>query len=225
MGILDRLTTVVKSNLNALLDKAEDPEKILNQLIFDMREQLNEAKKEVAVAIADEKRLEKQYEAEQAAAADWERRAMLAVEKGDDTLAREALRRKGEHDTLVAQYKVQWDQQKESTEKLRSALVMLNNKIEEAMRRKNLLIARQKRSEAQKKIQQTMSGLSDRSAFEAFERMSAKVDRIESEAEAAVEVTEELEGGEIEKKFKALEGGGHVDDALAALKAKMGKSS
>ncbi len=98
MGILDRVTTVLKSNLNALINKAEDPEKMLDQVLIQMREQLGEAKREVAVAIADEKRLGAQLEAELEQVREWEQRATLAVQKGDDELAREALRRKAEHE-------------------------------------------------------------------------------------------------------------------------------
>ncbi len=223
MGIIDRIATVLKSNINDLINRAEDPEKMLNQLMFDLREQLAQAKKEVAVALADEKRLQKQYEAELDQAAQWEKRAVLAVQKGEDELAKEALRRKKEHETLANQYKVQWEQQKESADRLKEALLTLNRKIEEASRKKNLLIARQKRAQAQQHIHQTMSKLADTSAFETFDRMAAKVDRMESEAAAVAELSADLSGETIEKRFAELETSS-VDDDLAALKAKLGKT-
>ncbi|RMF90103.1 MAG: PspA/IM30 family protein [Nitrospinota bacterium] len=223
MGIFDRITTVIKSNINDLINRAEDPEKMLNQMMIDLREQLAQAKREVAVAIADEKRLQKLYEAEADQAAQWEKRAMLAVEKGDDALAREALTRKKEHENLANQYKKQWEQQKASTENLKNALRTLNRKIEEASRKKNLLVARQKRAKAQKHIHETMSRLADTSAFETFDRMAAKVDQMEAEAEAAVEIEADLGGEDLEKRFAELETGS-VDAELAALKAKMGKT-
>lgn len=104
MGIFSRLGTLLKSNINDLISKAEDPEKILNQLILDMQDQLVEAKKQVAVSIADEKRLKKQLESELAKSREWEKKAMMAVRAGKDGLAREALMRKQEHDNLASEY-------------------------------------------------------------------------------------------------------------------------
>src|SRR5688572_4583055 len=194
MGIFARLATLIKSNLNDLISRSEDPEKMLNQVVLDMQNQLVEAKKQVAVSIADEKRLAKQAEQEAANAAEWERRAMLAIKAGDDNLAKEALQRKKEHDTLAATLKDQWSKQKHAVESLKSALRMLNAKIEEAKRKKNVLIARKKRAEAQKAIQETMSGLNNASAFETFDRMSQKIDQIEAEAEASTEIAEQYTG-------------------------------
>jgi phage shock protein A len=223
MGLLERMATVIKSNLNSLINKAEDPEKMLDQVMMQMREQLAEAKREVAVTIADEKRLGTQLEAELEQVREWEQRAMLAVQKSDDELAREALRRKADHEQIAIGYKKQWDAQKASTENLKNALRGLSQKIEEAARKKNLLIARQKRAEAQKHIHEVMTGLTDSSAFETFDRMAAKVDQLEAQAGAAVEISQELSGEALEQRFKALEGAGNVDQELNALKAKVQK--
>ena len=158
MGIFARLARLIKSNLNDLISRSEDPEKMLNQIVIDMSAQLIEAKKQVASSIADEKRLAKQAEQEAATAAEWERRAMMAVRAADDNLAKEGLARKKEHEQLAEQYKLQWQKQKQAVDSLKLALRALNSKIEEAKRKKNLLIARKKRAEAQKQIQETMSG-------------------------------------------------------------------
>src|SRR5689334_4260319 len=222
MGIFARLATLIKSNLNDLISRSEDPEKMLNQVVIDMANQLIEAKKQVAISIADEKRLAKQAEQEAAAAAEWERRAMLAIKAGDDNLAKEALARKKEHDTLAATYKEQWQKQKQAVEQLKTALRLLNNKIEEAKRKKNVLIARKKRAEAQKAIQETMSGLNNASAFETFERMSEKIDKIEAEAEATGELAEQYTGDSLAHKFAQMEVNAGAEDDLAALKRKMG---
>ena len=131
--------------------------------------------------------------------------------------------RKQEHETISAQFHQQWVAQKAAVEKLKDALRLLANKIEEAKRKKNILIARQKRAEAQRAIQDTMRGLSDTSAFDTFERMAQRVDQIEAEAEASTELGGELTGDTLQQKFKALEGGGAgADLALSELKAKMG---
>ncbi|GAB4520219.1 MAG: PspA/IM30 family protein [Haliangiales bacterium] len=225
MGIFSKLGTLIKSNINDLITKAEDPEKMLNQVLLDMQQQLVEAKKSVAVAIADEKKLQKQYNAELEKAKEWERKAMVAVRAGDDGLARQALTRKQEHETVSSQFQKQWLAQKQAVDKLKDALRLLNNKIEEAKRKKNILVARKKRAEAHNQIAQTMHGLSNTSAFDTFDRMSERIDMLEAEAEASSELAGELSGDELESKFLELEagdGGGGDDDALLELKAKMG---
>ena len=222
MGIFSRLGTLFKSNINDMISNSEDPEKMLNQVLVDMKKNLIEAKKQVAVSIADEKRLKKQYEEEQVKGKDWERKAMMAVRAGDDALAREALARKGEHDGSSKTLGEQWSKHKGQVDKLKDTLRSLNSKIEEAKRKKHILVARKKRAEAQKTIQATMSGLSDTSAFETFDRMSQKIDQLEAEAEAGEEVAEQLTGGDLERKFEALESGAGADQALLELKAKMG---
>jgi phage shock protein A len=222
MGIFSRIGTLIKSNINDIISKAEDPEKMLNQVLVDMKTNLNEAKKQVAVSIADEKRLKKQYEDEDGKAKDWERKAMMAVRANDDVLAREVLARKGEHDEHAGVLKKQWEIQRDAVEKLKDRLRALNNKIEEAKRKKNILIARKKRAEAQKTIHETMSGLKDTSAFETFDRMTAKIDQLEAEADAGAEIAGQLTGDTLEQKFDRLEAGAGADHALAELKAKMG---
>lgn len=222
MGIFSRLAALIKSNLNDLISRSEDPEKMLNQIVLDMSTQLNEAKKQVAVAIADEKRLLKQVEQERANAAEWERRAMMAVRASDDALAKEALTRKKEADTLSEQYLQQWQKQKAAVDQLKLALRALNNKIEEAKRKKGLLIARKKRAEAQKAIQETMTGLKSASAFEAFDNMAQKIEQIEAEAEAGAELSEEYTGDVLAQKFQHLEVTTGADEDLLSLKRKMG---
>jgi phage shock protein A len=222
MGIFSRLAQLIKSNLNDLISRSEDPEKMLNQVVLEMSNQLVEAKKQVAASIADEKRLQKQLEQELANAQEWERKAMMALRAGNEGLAKEALARKREHDELAATYKDQWQKQNAAVEQLKKALRLLNDKIEEAKRKKNVLIARKKRAEAQRAIQDTMSGLRDQSAFETFDRMAAKVDQIEAEAEAGAELADEYSGDSLAHKFKELEGSHGGDEDLVALKRKMG---
>jgi phage shock protein A len=222
MGIFARLARLIKSNLNDLISRSEEPEKMLNQIVIDMNTQLIEAKKQVATSIADEKRLAKQAEQEAATAAEWERRAMMAVRASDDNLAKEALARKKEHDVLAEQYRQQWQKQKQAVDQLKLALRALNHKIEEAKRKKNLLIARKKRAEAQKAIQATMSGMRNASAFEAFDQMAEKIEQLEAEAEAGAELSEEYTGDVLAHKFAALEASAGAEEDLVALKRKMG---
>jgi phage shock protein A len=223
MGLFSRLGTLLKANINDLISRAEDPEKILEQLILDMRDQLVAAKKHVAVAIADEKRLKKDLDNNLHMASEWEKKAMMAIRAGKEGLAKEALARKAEYDTLAAEFQKQWEIQKAGADKLRNALHALNNKIEEAKRKKNLLIARQQRAKAQEQIHKTMSSLADNDAFSAFDRMSEKIEKQEAEAAAMEELSSQ--SYDLDSKFKDLEANEGADDALAALKAKMGLSS
>ncbi|HUI69503.1 MAG TPA: PspA/IM30 family protein [Spirochaetia bacterium] len=224
MGILDRIRTVLKSNINALISKAEDPEKMLNQLIIDMNEQLLEAKKQVAMSIADEKKLERQMLENKGQAEDWEKKAMLAVRAGKDDLAKEALLRKQEYEGYATSFQKEYESQHASVDQLKDALRQLAGKIDEASRKKNLLIARAKRAEAQKQIQQTMGSLTAGSSFDTFDRMAEKVDQIEAEADAMKELSSVTEDQKLEDKFKELESSdSSADKLLEDLKAKMGQ--
>lgn len=225
MGIFDRLSTVIKSNINDLISSAENPEKMLNQIIVDMREQLAKAKQQVAAAIADEKRLRDQADAEYRLAQDWEKRAMLAVQENRDDLARQALVRFNEHAEHARQLQSTWESHHMETDALKASLRDLNDKIEEAKRKKNLLIARQRRAQAQKRISETMSGLSEKSAFEAFARMEERIDSAERQLRAAAEIDEEFTGDKLSNEFRQLERGAvsvSADMQLLELKQKMG---
>ena len=152
MGIFSRMVTLIKSNINDLIDKAEDPEKMLNQLILEMQEQYTEAKKQIAQAIADEKKLERQYNEQLKLQEEWEQKAELAVSQQNDELALKAIKRKNEHQKLAEDYKMHLDKQREVTEKLKNSLVELNNKIEEAKRKRELLLARAKRAKLKNQL-------------------------------------------------------------------------
>ena len=222
MGIFARLAQLIQSNINDLISRAEDPEKMLNQIVADMSNQLAEATKQVAVAISDEKRLAKQVEQETHNVAEWQRRAEMAIRAGNDDLAREALARRKEHDQLREGFHQQWTKQKAAVDQLKKALRLLNNKIEEAKRKKNLLIAQKQRAEAQKAIAKAMGGARDNSAFETFDRMADKIGRMEAEAEASAELADEYSGDSLRSKFDELEQTAGADMELLALKQQMG---
>lgn len=223
MGIFDRLKTVVSSNINDMISKAENPEKMLNQLVIDMNQQMIESKKAVAIAIADEKKLEREVLEQKRLAEDWERKAVIAVKAARDDLAKEALLRKQEAENYYLQLKPQWEAQKVSVEKLKDTLRQLQNKIDEASRKKNILLARAKRAEAQEKITKTMSSISgNTSAFDTFDRMAKKVDELEARADASVELADLSKSTSLEKEFAKLESSGAGGDLLLEeLKRKM----
>ena len=222
MGLFDRLSALLRSNINDLISRAENPEKMLNQLIVDMKTQLAKAKQQVASAIADEKKLQNDAETMKKQAEDWERRAMLAVQEGRDDMAKQALGRYNEQLQGAQQLHETWLKHKAETDALKLSLRQLNDKIEEAKRKKNILVARAKRAEAQQRIQETMSGMSDKSAFESFERMTEKIEASERRALAAAELNEEVSGDRLAQQFEALEYKGSSDQQLIELKQRMG---
>ena len=221
MSVLSRISTVFKANVNDALNNAEDPEKVLNQLTVEMHAQLVDTKQKVAAAIADEKRLQRQYQETTEESKQWEEKATVAIQKERDDLAREALARRNEAQQLAREYKAQWDKQQQAVDQLKEHLSDLERKIGEANRKKHLLIARQKRAKAQKAIHETMSGMKDSSAFDTFDRMEQKVGDMEARADAAAEMAD-FEKDSLEDEFAALEKTGNVEDDLAALKAKVG---
>jgi phage shock protein A len=223
VGIFDRLKTVISSNINDLINKAENPEKMLNQLIVDMNQQMLESKKSVAMAIADEKKLERELLEQKRLSSEWERKAIIAVKANRDDLAKEALGRKQEAENYYLQLKPQWDSQKAAVEKLKDTLRQLQNKIDEASRKKNILVARAKRAEAQEKIHKTMSSISgSTSAFDTFDRMAKKVDELEARADAQGELADLSQSASLENEFAKLESSGAGSDLLLEeLKRKM----
>jgi phage shock protein A len=150
---------------------------------------------------------------------------MLAIKEGRDDLAKQALMRQGEHVSHGQQLEQTWEAHRLETEKLKNSLRDLNDKIEEAKRKKNLLVARQRRAQAQKRIAETMSSLSEKSAFEAFARMEERIENNERQLKASIEIEEEFTGDRLAQDFKQLEKGAasaSVDVQLLALKQKMG---
>ena len=223
MGLFQRITDVLRSNINDLISRAEDPEKMLNAAIEEMQRQILEAKSRVAMSIADEKRLAKQYESERNKVQDWEKKAMAAVRASRDDLAREALARKKEHAAATEQYEAQLDNQRIAVDELKKALAALTSKLEETRRKRTLLLARAKRAEAQKHLATTLSATNDNSAAERLERLEARVERVEAEAEASWEVAAIAAGEadvDLARQIEAL-GVPSMDDELLALKSRV----
>lgn len=217
MGLFDRISRVVRSNVNDLVNKAEDPEKILEQSIIDMSEDLVQLRQAVAKTIATQKRTQQQYEQAQNQVNTWTSRAQLALQKGDESLAREALSRKKTHAETAAMLKAQLDPQTAQVDTLKRSLVQLESKISEAKTKKNMLKARMQAAKAQEQLQSQVSSLNTSSSMAAFERMEEKV----LEAEARSQAAGELAGADLESQFAMLESGSDVEDELAAMKAQL----
>lgn len=217
MGLFDRVSRVVRANMNDLVSKAEDPEKILEQTIIDMQEDLVQLRQAVASAIASQKRTQQQHNQAQNESNEWQRRAQLALQKGDENLAREALVRKKTHAETAASLKGQLDQQTGMVDNLKRNLIALEGKISEAKTKKDMLKARASAAKANEQLQSTVGRLGTSSAMSAFERMEDKVLQMEARSQAAAE----LAGADLESQFAMLESGSDVDDELAAMKAQL----
>lgn len=225
MGIFERLTTVIKSNINDMIDKAEDPEKMLKQLMIDMEKDLIEVRKEVALAIQTEKRLHQQYSQNAKQADGWEEKATLALKSGREDLAREALTRRNTYQQTAEGFKSQWESQNANVEVLKKQLGQLEGKINEARIKKDLLVARSRQAKAQKQIHQTMGKMGTSRAMSAFARMEDKVMEKEALAAAYGDMSLLDAGNSLEDQFAQLSAGSGVDDDLAALKAKLDSGS
>jgi phage shock protein A len=216
MGLFDRIGRVVRANLNSFISSAEDPEKILEQTVLDMQNDLIQLRQAVAQAIATQKRTERQAGQSLATAEEWYRRAQLALQKGDDNLAREALtRRKSYQDTAEA-LQSQINQHSSIVLQLKQNMVKLESKLADAKTKKDMYIARARSAKASEKLNEMMGRVGAGSAMAAFERMEEKVLQLEARSEAIAE----LSGNTLENQFKALENDdGEIDEELAALKA------
>ena len=216
MGLLDRVSTLVRANLNDLLDRAEDPEKVIKQLLIDMNNQLIQVKTQVAAAIADEKKLYARYQEAQTQADEWQRKAELAVEKGDDDLAKQALARRNSYAQTAQGFQEQWQAQSAQVQTLKDALRTLESKIGEAETKKDLLIARSRRAKAEEQVHRTIGNIRGVGALSDFERLEDKVEQQEARAAAYTELSTDT----LETKFATLEQESEVDRQLAELKAR-----
>lgn len=219
MSIFERITNLAKANINDIIDKAEDPEKIAKQVIYDLEEAFKEATAGVAAAIMEEKKLLTLMTQSKEESLKWEKRAMAAIEKGDDALAKEALKRRISFEDDSKRYESEHENRLDLVRELKESLRMLEDKIDEAKRRRDALIARSKSAEAQVKIAKTLSGASQTDPMEALKRMEEKV----MHTEAQVEAYAELKSESVESKFKKLESEDTLENELAALKSKMNK--
>lgn len=215
MGLIDRLLRIIRANFSSLVSKAEDPEKILEQAVEDMQQDLIALRQAVAGAIATQKRTERQASQAEATAQEWFNRAQLALSKGDENLAREALTRRKSYQETATAMQSQLSQQAGVVTKLKDNMRSLESKISEAKTKKDLFIARARSAQASQKIQEMLGNVGTSSALGAFEKMEEKVMQLEAQSEAL----EELGSNELEKRYAALEAGDEIDAELAALKA------
>jgi len=217
MGLLDRIGRLIRANVNSLVGQAEDPEKILEQTVLDMQEDLIRLRQAVAQAIATQKRTERQCQQATSTAQEWYQRAQLALQKGDDGLAREALtRRKTYQDTATA-LKTQVEQQKTIVTQMKQNMLALESKLAEAKTKKDMYIARARSAKASERLNEMMGKVGTTGAMAAFERMEEKVLQLEARSEAIAE----LNTDSLEQQFTALESGNNVDAELEALKAQL----
>ena len=206
MGILTRIFNLFRATTSDLLDKAEDPEKMIKQMISDLEAQKKKAKEQMTEALALQKRLERDTEKEHQQAEKWEHKAILAVQNEKDDLAKEALTRKNEHLRRALDFEKQLEMHQNNADSLKESYQKMENKIDEIKRKQGLLSVKQKQAEAQEKIYKTIEGLGDTSGImDTIERAEEKVENLQARAEAYQEISMESDQESLEKKFKELE--------------------
>ncbi|MDP5338466.1 MAG: PspA/IM30 family protein [Nodularia sp. (in: cyanobacteria)] len=217
MEFIKRILRIIRANINSLIGNAEDPEKILQQAVLEMQENVVRLRQGVAQAIATQKRTERQAQAAKSTSEEWYRRAQLALQQGNEVLAREALtKRKAYQETSTSLFS-QIDQQNEVVARLKKDMRSLELKMSEAKTKKDMYIARARSAEASVRLQDMLDSSSATSSLNAFERMEDKVLQIEAQSEAiALLGTDDLQ-----KQFDSLEGAGDIDAELAAMKGQV----
>ena len=206
MGILTRIFNLFRATTSDLLDKAEDPEKMIKQMISDLEVQKKKAKEQMTEALALQKRLERDTEKEHQEAEKWEQKAILAVQNEKDDLAKEALTRKNEHLRRALDFEKQLEMHQNNADSLKESYQTMEDKIDEIKRKQGLLSVKQKQAEAQEKIFKTIEGLGDTSGImDTIERAEEKVENLQARAEAYQEISMESDQESLEKKFKELE--------------------
>ena len=218
MALLERVATLVRANLNDIIDKAEEPEKMIKQVILDMQNQLLQVKTQVAIAIADQHLLEKKQKENQDKSAEWVRKAELAVDKKEDDLARAAIERSLSYKSLAGNFADQVADQTMQVENLKSALRKLEQKLAEAQAKSEVLIAQHRRARALNKAGDAQLAMGRPSSADAFDRMKGKVQRDEALSQAKAE----LNGDSMEDRLASLEKQEEVTRLLDELKARRG---
>jgi phage shock protein A len=216
MALLERVSTLIRANLNDLIDKAEHPEKMIKQVILDMQNQLLQVKTQVAIAIADQHLLEKKQKENEEKTAEWIRKAELAVAKKEDDLARAALHRVESYRELTGSFTQQVADQKTQAENLKTALRQLEQKLTEANAKADLLIAQHRRARAVGKAHDARTAIGDHSKSAAFDRMKHKI----AHNEAVSQAKSELGAEDVEDRFVAIEKADRIEQLLAEMKSK-----
>lgn len=216
MGLLERVGTLIRANLNDMIDRAEDPEKMIKQVMMDMENQYLQVKTQVAVSIADQHMLEKKLRENEDSGKDWMRKAEVAVDKKEDDLARAALDRYHTSQRLALSYREQVDDQKAQVDALKSALQKLEQKLEEAKSKRDLLLARHRRSVALGKAAHAQTLLGDDSKSATFDRLKDRVHHTEAVATAEVELLTD----DVGEKLTRLDRDNEVERLLNDLKSR-----
>jgi phage shock protein A len=216
MGLLERVSTLMRANLNDMIDRAEDPDKMIKQVILDMENQYLQVKTQVAVSIADQHMLEKKLKENEDTGNDWMRKAERAVDKGEDDLARAALDRYQTSLRLAQSYREQVDDQKTQVETLKGALQKLEQKLDEAKAKRDLLLARHRRSIALGKAARAETAIGAQSTSASFDRLKDRVHHTEAVAIAEVELIADDAGERLTRMDRDVE----IDRLLADLKAR-----
>ncbi len=220
MAIFKRIADILKANINDLIDRAEDPEKMVKQIIVDMQKELQNATQALGKAMASERMAQKQYDTAVKAAKEWEDKAKGALAAGDQDAAKKALEKKVKYDADAAEFKEMLDTISTQTEAIRDQVELLKSKLEEAKSREAMLIARSKMADTQKSLAESLGGLDASSSMAKFDRMEEKIERKEAEADAFSQISGTTPSDEID--FDKYEKDAKVNAELERLMAEMG---
>lgn len=224
MGIFGRIGDIFKSNVNGALDSWEDPEKMIKQMVIDMEKEIVKAVSSLATAMAQEKKMEREYTKHSQASTNWEKKATQALQAGNEDLARQALTKKTEADTMATQYKQMYDQASAQTSQLKNQVDQLKQRLNEAKMKESTLVARSEMAKTQKKLAKDTGGFDSSSSLAKFDKLEEKILKSEAEAQALTDISD---GGtsSLNDEFKALEQNSAVEDELARLKGQLNQGS
>ena len=225
MGIFNRISDIIKSNVNDLIDRAEDPEKMVKQIIIDMQKELKKSTEALGKAKTSERLAKRQYEDAMKVSAEWESKAKSALQAGDTVLAKKALSKKVKADEDVANYKEMYDTISTQTEAIENQVEVVKAKLDEAKSRQAMLIARSQMADTKKNLAQSLGGMDSSSSSEKFDRMEDKIIRKEAEADAFADIAGTDSGNDDSDEFEKLQTDSKVDAELQRLMAEMGKNN
>jgi phage shock protein A len=221
MNMFDRFKRVAEANINNVLGKMEDPEKVLAQAVEDLQKDLVTIRQSYAEVMATQKRMQRQKDQADELTEEWYERAQLALENDDDELAREALTRRQQQADASAGLADQITIQTDSLGKLYDSMTQLETKISEARAQKDQMIARARTAKTATKVNDMLSSVTGSTSMDAFERMKEKVEMLETQAEVSSQLQFGASTTDMESRFKELETGSAVDDELAKMKRQL----
>lgn len=219
MAIFERLSDLIRSNINDLIDKAEDPEKMVKQIIIDMEDQLKKSTQSLGTAMGSVNQVKKQLDGAKEQSKNWEEKAKMALSQGNEALAKQALENKVKQDQMVAQYQEMYNSMDAQVTEIRNQVDVLKQKLEEARSKQAMLVARSQMADAKEKMSKSLGNMDSKSAFAKMEKMERKIEQKESQADAFAQISGTEQS--TNDPFAEMETNSTVDAELERLKKEM----